>query len=68
MVSTRKLFLSSVHGAFLIENNLSTDALVLGMAEENSKMICMFLNEMPSLCTNANNSDHLSTVVIKFVL
>jgi hypothetical protein len=30
-------------------------------------MICMFLNEMPSLCTNSNTSDHLSTVVIKFI-
>jgi hypothetical protein len=58
---------SSVHRAFVIENTLSTDALVPGMSKENSKIICMFLNEMALLCTNSNTSDHHSTVVIKLI-
>jgi hypothetical protein len=41
MASTRKLLFSSVHTAFVIENALSIDALVLGMAKENSKMMCV---------------------------
>jgi hypothetical protein len=71
MVSTRKLFFLSVHRAFVIDNTRSIDALVPGMAKENSKMICMYvcmlLNEMPSLCTNSNTSEHHSTVLMKFV-
>jgi hypothetical protein len=67
MISTRKLFFLSVHRAFETENTLSIDAFVPGMAKEDSKMICIFLNEIPSLYTNSNISDHLSTVVIKFV-
>jgi hypothetical protein len=39
MVSTRKLFFSSVHRAFVIENILSIDTLVPGMAKENSKIM-----------------------------
>jgi hypothetical protein len=50
-----------------MENTLSIDALVPGMAKDNSKMICMFLDEMLLLGTNLNASDHLSPVVIKFV-
>jgi hypothetical protein len=45
MVSTRKRFFSSVHRAFVIQNTLSIAALVPGMAEENSKMSCMFLTK-----------------------
>jgi hypothetical protein len=67
VVSTRKLFFSPVHRLFVIQNTLSIDALVPGMAKENSKIIYMFLNEMPSRCINSNTSDHLSTLVIKIV-
>jgi hypothetical protein len=60
MISMRKLFFSSVHRAFVIGNTLSIDAFVLRMDKENSKMICMFHNKMPSLCTNLNTADHVS--------
>jgi hypothetical protein len=66
MVSTRKQLFSSVHRAFVTENTLSIAALVPGMAKENSKMSCVFFNEVHSLWTNANISDHLSRVVSDF--
>jgi hypothetical protein len=47
MVSMRKLFFTSVHRAFIIENTFSIDALLPGITKENSKMI-LFLNEMPA--------------------
>jgi hypothetical protein len=46
------------------ESILSIDALLLGMAKENSEMTRMFFNEMPSLCTNSNTLNQLSTFVI----
>jgi hypothetical protein len=67
MVSTRKWLFSSVHRAFMIENTLSTAALVPGMAKENSKMSRLFFNEIHSLHTNSDISDHLSKVVRDFV-
>jgi hypothetical protein len=67
MVSTRKWLFSSVHSAFMIENALSVAAPVPGMAKESSKMSCMFFNDIHSLCTNLNISDHLSEVVNDFV-
>jgi hypothetical protein len=45
MVSTRKLLFSSVHRACVTENTLSIAALVSGMANENSKMSCLFLTK-----------------------
>jgi hypothetical protein len=51
----------------VIENSLSVAALVPGMAKENSKMSCMFFNEIHSLHANLNISDHLSKVVSDFV-
>jgi hypothetical protein len=46
MVSARKRFFSSVHRLFLIENTLPITALVPGIAKENSKMSCVFFNEI----------------------
>jgi hypothetical protein len=43
-------------------------ALVPAMAKENSKMGCVFFNEICSLCTGSNISDHLSKVVNAYVL
>jgi hypothetical protein len=51
----------------VIENTLSIAALIPGMAKENSKMICVFLNETHSLRINSNISDHLSQFVSDFV-
>jgi hypothetical protein len=51
----------------VIENTLSIAAIVPGMAKENSKMGCVFLNEIHSLRTNSNISDHRSQVVRDFV-
>jgi hypothetical protein len=67
MVSTRKRLISSVHRAFVIENTLSLAALVSGMAKEDSKMSCVFFNEIHSLHTNSYISDHFSKVVSDFV-
>jgi hypothetical protein len=36
------------------------------MAKENSKMSCVFFNEMHSLRINSNTSDHLSKDVILY--
>jgi hypothetical protein len=41
-------------------------ALIPGMAKKNSKMSCLFFNEIHSLLTNWNISDHLSKVVILY--
>jgi hypothetical protein len=51
----------------VIENTLSIAALVPGMAKENSKISCVFFNEIHALRTNLNISDHLSKVVSHFV-
>jgi hypothetical protein len=67
MVSVRRLLFSSVHRAYVIENTLSVDALVPGVAKENSKTSCVFFNEIHSLCTDLYISDHLSKVVSDFV-
>jgi hypothetical protein len=66
MVSTRKRFFASVYRALVIETTLSVAALVPGMAKENSKMSCVFFNEIHSLRTNSNISDHLSKFVSDF--
>jgi protein-arginine kinase len=67
MVSTRKQLFSSVHRAFVIESTVSIAVLVPGMLKENSEMSCVFCNEIHSLLTNLNISDHLSKVVSDFV-
>jgi hypothetical protein len=67
MVPTRKQLFSSAYRAFVIENALSIAALLPGNAKENSKMSCVFFNEIYSLRTNSNISDHLSKVVSDFV-
>jgi hypothetical protein len=59
MASTRKGLFSSVHREFVIENTLSIAAPVLGMVKGNSKMSCVFFNEIHSRRTNSNISDHL---------
>jgi hypothetical protein len=63
VISIRKLFFSSVQGAFVIENTLSIAALVPEMAKENSKMSCVFFSEIYSLYTKSNISGYLSKVV-----
>jgi hypothetical protein len=60
IVSTKKGLFLSVLIAFVIEYALSILALMLGMRKENSKMRCVFFNEIHSLHTNLNISDHLS--------
>jgi hypothetical protein len=62
----KRLF-SSVHREFVIENTVSVAALVPGMAKENSKKSFILFNEIHSLRTDVNISDHLSKVVIDFV-
>jgi hypothetical protein len=49
------------------ESTLCIAALVPGMAKENSKMNCMFYNEIHSLRQNSNISDRLLEVVSDFV-
>jgi hypothetical protein len=51
----------------VIENVLTIAALVPGMAKEYSKTSCVFFNEIHSLHTNSNISDHLSKVVSDFI-
>jgi hypothetical protein len=67
-VSTRKWLFPSVHRAFVIENTHCIAALVPGMAKETSKMSCVLFNEIHSIHTNSNISDHLSKLVSDFVL
>jgi hypothetical protein len=45
MVSTRKLFFSSDHKAFVMVNILHMAAPALGMAKEHSKIIEFFLTK-----------------------
>jgi hypothetical protein len=66
-ITARKRLFSSVHRAFVTENTVCIAALVPGMGKENSKMSCVFFNEIHSLHTNSNISDHLSKVVGDFV-
>jgi hypothetical protein len=62
--STRKWLFLSVHRAFVIESTLSIAALVPGMCnKEDSCMSCVFFNEIHSLYTDFNISDHFSKAV-----
>jgi hypothetical protein len=51
----------------VIQNTLSVAALIPGMAKENSIMSSVFFNQIHSLHTNSNISDHLSKAVSDFV-
>jgi hypothetical protein len=46
----------------MMENTVSIAPPVPGRAKENFKVSCTFFNEIHSLRTNSNISDHLSKV------
>jgi hypothetical protein len=67
MVSARKQLFSSVPRAFVIENTLVYSCTSTRNGKREFQKSCVFFNEIHSLCTNSNISDHLSRVVSDFV-